>query len=224
MPSRIEFPGSSLERASLADKVYETLLEAIVSGRLAPGAELSVVALAKELEVSRTPVHDALRQLAHDGLVEQEVNRQSRVSCFTRDDVFEIFEMRKLLEGRAAELAATRIDERTLATLRGTAKALAASPQAVDWHERWINFDADFHDRIAHASGNRRLWMDIARYRLLHRGFNQIAAGVDALQVALAEHQDILTALEERNGTEAASCMVSHIETWQVHFVKNFPR
>ena len=66
--------------------------------------------------------------------------------------------------------------------------------------------------------------MDVTRYRLLHRGFNQIATTVPGLQSALAEHQEILTALEERNPTEAASAMVSHIETWQVYFVKNFPR
>jgi DNA-binding GntR family transcriptional regulator len=224
MPSPAEFSGSSIERTTLADKVYETLLEAIVSGRLSPGTELSVVGLAKELDVSRTPVHDALRQLAYDGLVDQEVNRKARVSSFNRDDVFEVFEMRKLLEGRAAELAASRMDARTLACLRGTANQLAASSLAVDWQQRWIEYDEEFHDRIAHASGNRRLWIDISRYRLMHRGFNQIATNVDCLQTALDEHQEILSALEERNGGEAASAMVSHIETWQVFFVKNFPR
>jgi DNA-binding GntR family transcriptional regulator len=219
-----EFSNASIERTTLSDKVYETLLEAIISGRLSPGAELSVVGLAKELDVSRTPVHDALRQLAYDGLVDQEINRKARVSSFNRDDVFEIFEMRKLLEGRAVELAATRIDGRTVASLRATANELAASTKAVDWHKRWLDFDEEFHDRIAHASGNRRLWMDIARYTLLNRGFGQIATNVACLQTALAEHQQILTALEERNAAEAASAMVSHIETWQVFFVKNFPR
>lgn len=220
----LPFQGSSIERTTLSDKVYETLLEAIVSGQLAPGVELSVVGLAKELDVSRTPVHDALRQLAHDGLVEQEVNRKARVASFTRNDVFEIFEMRKLLEGTAAELAATRMEEETLASLRATANQLASSLEAVDWQQRWIDFDETFHELIARASGNRRLWSDIVRYRLLHRGFNQFGTDVDGLQQALAEHQDILTALEKRNPAEAASAMVSHIETWQVHFVKNFPR
>ena len=219
-----EFHGASIERATLSDKVYETLLEAIVSGRLPPDAELSVVALAKELDVSRTPVHDALRQLAHDGLVEQEVNRKGRVASFTRDDVFEIFEMRKLLEGTAAELAATRLEDRALAQLRSVANRLSDTREDVDWMQRWIDYDEQFHDVIANASGNRRLWMDIARYRLLHRGFNQMSTNVNVLQQALAEHIEILDALEKREPKESASAMVSHIETWQVFFVKHFPR
>ena len=214
----------SIQRTTLSDKVYETLLEAIVSGRMAPGTELSVVGVAKELDVSRTPVHDALRQLAHDGLVEQEVNRKARVASFTKDDVFEIFEMRKLLEGRAAELAASRIEEKVLALLQAEADRLADSPDAIDWVSRWIDFDEQFHTAIAQASGNRRLFMDITRYRLLHRGFNQMATNAEVLQQALKEHQEILDALANQDAAEAASAMVSHIETWQVYFVKSFPR
>ena len=223
MPA-LPIQSGSIERTTLSDKVYETLLEAIVSGRIDPGTELSVVGIAKELDVSRTPVHDALRQLAHDGLVEQEVNRKARVAGFTRDDVFEIFEMRKLLEGRAAELAATRMEEKTLALLQAEADRLADSPEAIDWMQRWIDFDEQFHDAIAQASGNRRLYMDVSRYRLLHRGFNQMSTNADVLQQALAEHQEILQALHRQDPTECAAAMVSHIETWQVYFVKNFPR
>ena len=223
MPT-LPIQSTSIQRTTLSDKVYETLLEAIVSGRIDPGTELSVVGIAKELDVSRTPVHDALRQLAHDGLVEQEVNRKARVAAFTRDDVFEIFEMRKLLEGQAAQLAATRMDEKVLKVLQAEADRLANSPDAIDWVQRWIDFDEQFHCAIAESSGNRRLCMDITRYRLLHRGFNQMATNAEVLQQALAEHQEILAALQEQNAAEAATAMVSHIETWQVFFVKNFPR
>ena len=223
MPT-LPIQSTSIQRTTLSDKVYETLLEAIVSGRIDPGTELSVVGIAKELDVSRTPVHDALRQLAHDGLVEQEVNRKARVAAFTRDDVFEIFEMRKLLEGQAAQLAATRMDEKVLKVLQAEADRLANSPDAIDWVQRWIDFDEQFHCAIAESSGNRRLCMDITRYRLLHRGFNQMATNAEVLQQALADHQEILAALQEQNAAEAATAMVSHIETWQVFFVKNFPR
>ena len=223
MPT-LPFQSGSIERTTLSDKVYETLLEAIVSGRIEPGTELSVVGVARELDVSRTPVHDALRQLAHDGLVEQEVNRKARVASFTRDDVFEIFEMRKLLEGRATELAAMRIPDKELAKLQAEADTLRENPDTVDWVARWINYDEYFHTAIAQASDNRRLFLDITRYRLLHRGFNQMATNAEVLQQALAEHQEILDALRKQNASEASAAMVSHIETWQVHFVKSFPR
>jgi DNA-binding GntR family transcriptional regulator len=211
-------------RVSLSDSVYETLLEAILSGSLASGTILSEVAVAKQLEVSRTPVHDALRQLAKDGLVEQAIGRRARVAPFTRDDLAEMFEMRKILEGPAAELAATRMDSRQLVPLRAAADQLAASIGAVDWVARWTDFDEDFHRTIAEASGNRRLADDIARYRLLHRGINRIGTEADSLQQALAEHLEILTALEAHDGPRARAAMVKHIEFWQQYFVRRFPR
>jgi DNA-binding GntR family transcriptional regulator len=218
------FQAAAIQRSNLSDKVYETLLEAIVSGQLAPEMELSVVALAKELDVSRTPVHDALRQLAHDGLVEQEINRTARVARFAAGDVHEIFEMRKLLEGESAKLAAKKMDAAVLADLRAVADSLADAPDAVDWLARWIDYDERFHEAIAQASGNRRLWKDISRYRLLHRGFNQMGTTVEVLQQALDQHIEILDALEKRTPKKAMSVMVSHIDTWQEFFVKNFPR
>ncbi len=212
------------DAASLSEAVYQTLLEAIVSRRLASGTVLSEVALSKSLDVSRTPVHDALRQLAKDGLVEQQTGHRARVAQFTPDDVYEIFEIRKYLEGPAAELAAGRMDLRHLAPLRTMAEALAANPQAVDWIERWADFDDAFHNAIATCSGNKRLAQDINRYRLLHRGFNRMSTTPEVLQQALQEHFAILDALQARDGERAKSTMLAHIASWQDFFVRNFPR
>src|SRR5579871_4312007 len=95
-----------ISRTSLAESVYQHILEAILSGRLASGTEMSEVALAAELGVSRTPVHEALRRLAADGLVDSLAHRQARVATFTRQDVVDIYEMRGVLETAAAERAA----------------------------------------------------------------------------------------------------------------------
>lgn len=208
---------------SLADAVYETLLEGIVSGQLASGEILSEVAVAKSLDVSRTPVHVALRQLAKDGLVEQSKNRRARVAKFTRDDIFEIFEMRKFLEGPAAELAAGRMDARHLAPLRSRADDLRNNPERVDWKDRWVDFDEVFHRGIAECCGNRRLADDINRYQLLHRGFNKLSTDPKSLQTALIEHIAILDALEARDGVAARAAMIDHINTWQAFFVNHFP-
>jgi DNA-binding GntR family transcriptional regulator len=217
-------PVHDVPQRSLVDAVYESLLEAIVRGTLPSGTVLSEVALARQLDVSRTPVHDALRQLAKDGLVEQEKRRRARVARFTRDDIYEIFELRKYLEGPAAELAAGRMDDRQLGPLRAMAEQLAAHPEAVDWTVRWADFDEQFHRAIAEASGNKRLAQDVSRYRLLHRGFNKLSTDTDSLKQALAEHLEILAALEARDGPRARDAMVRHISTWQAHFMRTFPR
>ena len=70
--------------------------------------------------------------------------------------------------------------------------------------------------------GNRRLADDIARYRLLHRGFNRITADYETLQQALAEQLEILEALESHNGARANQAMEHHIAYWQVYFVDKF--
>lgn len=195
-----------------------------IQSRLQPGAIVSEVSLAKQLDVSRTPVHDALRQLAKDGLVEQHPNRRPVIAQFSREDVHDIFEMRKLLECEAARRAAEGLDRQTLAKLRDTAEALAKNTKTADWLTRWADFDEEFHDAIAKASGSKRLWQDITRYRLLHRGFNKLTTTVAVLQQALEEHCRILDALEERDAKKAAHAMLVHLKEWQAYFVNHFPR
>jgi DNA-binding GntR family transcriptional regulator len=213
-----------IERTRLSDTVYEQLLQVIISGRMASGAVISEVALARQLDVSRTPVHDALRQLAKDGLVEQRPGRRAIVTAFSKDDVFDVFEMRKLLEGEAVRRAATRIDAGTLTRLRKVGEGLRDVADKGEFLSRWADFDEAFHSDIARASGSHRLWQDITRYCLLHRGFNKLAGTYESLQGALAEHLQILDALERRDAEAASTAMVAHIQNWQSFFVHHFTR
>jgi DNA-binding GntR family transcriptional regulator len=196
----------------LSDAVYETLLKAIVSGELPAGSIVSEVSLAKRLEVSRTPVHDALLHLAKDGLVEQRAGRRAIITRFSKEDVVDIVEMRKLLEGEAARRAAKRIDAGKLARLRDRAEDLKRNPDETDFLTLRFDFDEEFHDAIAAASGSARLWQDIVRYRLLQRGFSRCAATIEYLRRTLAEYFAILAALEKRDGDLASKLMIEHIE------------
>ncbi len=212
---------SATASQSLTDAVYESLLEGILSGALAAGTVLSALELADKLKVSRTPIHHALRALAADGFVELQNGRRARVVRFTRDDCWEIFEMRRFLEGPAAELAAGKMDDRQLAPLRKGAEQLAGAKGAIDWTERWSEYDEAFHRAIAEASGNRRLAHDIGRYRRLHRTFNRRATDPKSLYEALTEHLEILAALERRDGLAARLLMEQHIRKWQRYFVES---
>jgi DNA-binding GntR family transcriptional regulator len=204
--------GVTIRRSSLTDGVYESLLEAIVTGRLAPGSELNAVTLARELDVSRTPVTEALRRLEHDGLVEHVTNRKSRVARFTRRDVIELYEVRKHLEAASAELAANQISDEVLKQLGHDMDALAEERRAIDWGRKAIAFDIRFHDLLAEATGNRRLREDIARYRLLVRSFCRLTGRETNLEQAFAEHRSILEALQARDSRRAREAMLSHIE------------
>ena len=212
-------PDSSLR---LSDAVYESLLEAILAGNLATGTVVSELSLAKKLQVSRTPVHDAIKQLEKDGLIHQKANHRAVVASFTADDVFDVFEMRMLLEGEAARRAATRMDRQALTELRAVIAQLSAELDDPGWIARWADFDEQFHAAIAQASGSPRLARDILRYRMLHRGMNKLSTTVEVLQQAMAEHARILDALDARNAKAAQAAMVDHLREWQAYFVRQF--
>ncbi|MGE5195562.1 MAG: GntR family transcriptional regulator [Deltaproteobacteria bacterium] len=199
-------------RAPLADAVYETIMEGILGGHYASGAELTEVALAAELGVSRTPVHEALKRLAVDGLVEPMTNRQSRVVRLTARQVREVYEMRLLLEPAAAERAAERLDPAHLEALRQSAQGLAASIGRPNWAIHAIEFDIRFHDTLGAASGNERLRTEIAKYRRLVRAFCRATGSPENLRQAFAEHIEILNALEKGDGVAAHWAMSAHIE------------
>lgn len=224
MVSTLTIQGASSEGKRLSDAVYETMLDGIISGKLKPGTIVSEVAIARQLQVSRTPVHDALRQLAKDGLVQQSANHRAVISEFTAADIHDLYQMRKLLEGEAARLAAKGMDRATLAHLRETAVMLAENRHKANWSELWADFDEEFHNAIAKASGSPRLWQDIARYHLLHRGFNKLGTTPEGLEHALEEHVRILDALEKRDAKEAQRAMVDHLQEWQAYFVNRFPK
>lgn len=210
----------SVPEARLSEMIYETLLPAILSGRLAPGEPIGELALAKQLRVSRTPVHDAVRQLISDGLVTQRPNHRPVVAAVTADDIAEIFDMRALLESEAAFLAASRIDRPSLGALRAMAQQLDAQWDEEGGIQRWADFDDEFHSQIALASGNRRLARDISRYRQLLRGLNKLHQAMAQLRPALAEHERILEALARRAAEEAREAMAEHIREWKTYFVR----
>jgi GntR family transcriptional regulator, rspAB operon transcriptional repressor len=205
-------PTGPISKTSLAESVYQRILEAILTGMLPGGTELNEVTLAGELGVSRTPVHEALQRLVADGLVEHLPNRRDRVAQFSRDDVREIYEMRIILEGAIAERAARRLDAEELASLQSEADALAAAANGRNWTARVLDFDLRFHNVLATASGNQRLRADITRYRHLVRAFWRMSGRVENLRQAMEEHRRILRALEARDPAAARRAMIAHVE------------
>ena len=201
-----------IPRQSLRDSVHQRLLEGILSGRLANGQELSEVSLAKEFGVSRTPVHEAIRQLTLEGLIEQTATNKSRVVALDSNCVQEIYEMRKILEVAAVNRASGIINPKQLEKLAESAELLKCALEDQDWANRALDLDIKFHELIAEASGNERLNTEIKRYRLLLRAFCRITGNRLNLMDALEEHLMILNALRSGNKIAAANAMATHID------------
>ena len=200
------------KRGTRVETVYSDLMGKILSGALPGGTELNEVVLAQEMCVSRTPVHEALLRLAHDGLVENPINRTARVIRLTRQDILHLYEARKIVESGAVALATTRLPDRQLAALEEKATALADTMDQPDWAAQALAFDIQFHDVIAAGTGNPHLRSQIARYRLLVRSFCKLTGSVANLKQAFQEHREILKALQQRDSVAASALMTAHIE------------
>ena len=200
-----------LQRQTLVDSVYQHVLNAILSRRLAAGTEFSEVALARELGVSRTPVHEALAWLAADDLVEIQANKV-RVRKLSAREVTDLYAVRQLLECAAAERAAGRIEPAVLESLQKEARALEKNQDAPEWAEKAMAFDVRFHDELASAADNARLRQEIGRYRLLVRAFCRMTGeNRDNLCDSMREHVAILKALAKKDEASAHKAMAIHI-------------
>lgn len=210
--------------ASVSQVVYRDLFNRILTGELPPGTVISEKQLAELLGVSRTPVHNAVLQLAKDGLVTQEANRRPVIGHVSPSDVEEIFDMRRLLEGEAARRAAVRMDRATLARLRAAADDLEKKAKRPGALARWADFDDLFHDAIALACGSTRLAADIRRYRMVHYALNRLRMTAELIPQALQEHLSILAGLEARDPERAAAAMDEHLKEWKAFYLQQFAR
>ena len=142
-----------------SDKAYELLKQRVVGGIYAPGAQLKEEHLARELGISRTPVRVALKRLVDDGLATADRGRGVHVAEWTEFDIEETYELRSLLEGHAAELAARRgglaLADRLDALNQEMDRAIRKGGPALP--ERLQEINAEFHRAVLDASGSPRL-------------------------------------------------------------------
>ena len=145
--------------AAASDKAYEILKQRVIAGSYAPGAQLKEEHIARELDISRTPIRAALHRLVEDGLATAETGRGVRVAEWTEADIQETYELRGLLEGHAAERAARRggaaLADRLDALNDQMERAIAQGGSVLP--ERLQEINAQFHRAILDASGSPRL-------------------------------------------------------------------
>lgn len=199
---------------SLAEKVFGLLIDAIERGELAPGTRIREAALARELNISRGPLREALRRLEGRKLLQYTPNLGMRVATLSLKDIVEIFQMREALEGMACRLATenmtdAEIDE--LAELLKLHRGNKELRQGAAYYQR--AGDLDIHYRIAVGSRNERLvellCKDLYHYVRVHRYRSSEAPGRAGR--ALAEHEAIIKAMRARDPDLAERLMRAHI-------------
>jgi DNA-binding GntR family transcriptional regulator len=201
----------SPERRTLPAAISNRLLELIIEGELPPGSRLNERRLCDQLAVSRTPLREALRRLAHDGLVTLIPNRGAFVTSMSRDAVRASFEVMGALEALAAELACQRISDAEVAEIVALTFELKAHHARRDLHE-YYRVNRAIHGRIAHAARNPLL--DDMSHKLNLRIQNlRFRSNLDAHKwdAAVREHQRMVELLEARDGPVLAQLMREHL-------------
>lgn len=198
-----------LIRPSLAEMVYERLVEGIMTGELAGGAPLNVGELSETLKVSASPVRDALQRLSAEGLVTVSGSRRAAVVTFSRRDVEEIFGLREILECGAIRLAAGRMDEATVRSLREAESACAGVPDTEK--KRRLELDARFHLAVGEASGNAHLREEIVRCNRRVRVMQLVKLDPGTLTQADPEHRSVVEALAGGDADAAEAALRTHL-------------
>jgi DNA-binding GntR family transcriptional regulator len=217
------------EPENLVEQLVERIQEKIGSGEYVPGQKLRQAALAKTFQVSRTPVRQALTQLAARGLVDDNVASGFVVRSTSPKEVRDVYRVRAEVEGLAAELAAQWITDRDLMYLRtihqrfiGAVLSLNDSARgevaAVSYdtvRKDWIATNSDFHAAINRASCNEYVQRIV---RELNMGSTRALVAASALGMYrhrmernIDHHEAILKALEARNPVSSRAAMCAHV-------------
>jgi DNA-binding GntR family transcriptional regulator len=203
----IEAPHSQ----NLHETTFQKLRSLLVEGKIAPGSKLNERELAESLNVSRTPIREAIRRLAADGLVELIANRGAIAVELSLEDVIHTFDVIADLEGFSGELAANNISAATLSELEALQYEMLASYARRDLSS-YYKLNLRIHHLINQAANNP----------VLSRLFSQVNARIEALRFrsnqdgvkwekAVEEHQEMLEALKARDSKRMRKIMMQHV-------------
>jgi len=207
----------------LAVQAYGRLLDLIMSGQLKPGTMLQERRLAEQLNMSRTPLRDALLMLEHDGLIARLGRSGAQIRHLDVESYIDTLAIRRLLEPEAARIAAGRIAPPLLEDLRQRFAALRAAAAAKPDRAQVRALDDDLHSAIADAAGNRQM---AAMIRFLRRQtlIFDLRSMPERLEDTCREHLALVAALAEGRGTAAAEAMRIHLDGVRRSIVQRLAR
>jgi hypothetical protein len=204
----IEQPNSQ----NLHEAIFQKLRLLLVEGKIPPGSKLNERELAESLKVSRTPIREAIRRLAADGLVELIANRGAIALQLSVVDVINTFDVIADLEGFSGELAAKNISDAALSELEALQYEMMASYARRDLSS-YYKLNLRIHQLINQAANNP----------VLSKLFSQVNARIEALRFrsnqdgvkwekAVEEHQEMLDALKARDSARMRKIMMQHVK------------
>jgi DNA-binding GntR family transcriptional regulator len=198
----------SLSPRALYEEVAELLRQRIFSRELAPGSWIDEMKLAEEYGISRTPLREALKVLAAEGLVTMKVRRGAYVTEVSEKDLSDVYHLLSLLESDAAGVVAERASDAQIAELQSLHKQLEASAHN---REKFFAINERFHMRLLEIAGNRwrdQMVADLRKVMKLNRHNSLLKSG--RLKESMLEHRALVEALARRDSKAAVKKMQEH--------------
>ena len=202
-------PAPRLADAPLYQRVAERLRERIVSHTMAPGSWIDEQALTAELGISRTPLREALKVLAAEGLVTMKLRRGAYVTEVSERDLAEVFHLLSLLESDAAAVVAEKATDEEMKELAALHQQLEAT---VADRDAFFAANERFHMRLLAIADNRwrnQMVADLRKVMKLYRHHSLFKQG--RLEASLKEHRKIMAALKARNAALVRELMQQHL-------------
>jgi DNA-binding GntR family transcriptional regulator len=214
------FEPLAIPHVRLVDEASKAIREVILTGELPPGSQLRQADLAKKMRISRTPLREALMKLEQEGLIAVLPRRGFRVVDLNLEEAIELYELREMLDGLAARLAALRASDDVLKTLGNFIRKMDECVQRQDTHG-WLIEHGAFHEEIFRASRNTRLIGLIANIRLSIQRFHPVLLNTqDRLRKAFHEHESIFRAIRSHDPDTAERLARLHIASAREIIVK----
>jgi DNA-binding GntR family transcriptional regulator len=209
--SLIELDPSVSPPAALPDRIHATLKHRILTCTMLPGSRIVEKALCAEMQVSRTPLREALNRLALEGLITIAPYRGYAITPLTIGGFRELCEVRRILESEAAALAAQRATDEDIRRLEGLAE-LRYRREDRQTYEKYLRANSAFHLALVRCTRNLRLESMVMaaldqHQRPLYMG---LGVGVDG-KASTAEHHAIIDALRRRSSAKVRKVMLEHI-------------
>ncbi len=204
---------------NLKQKIIRELRDTIIKGEYPPGTHLVESEVSDRFKVSRTPVREALNQLEKEGFVRITPDAGARVVELSVQDVSDIYDVLIVLEGAASRLACSRINDGQLAKLAEYNFLFEKSLGSRNT-ELFSELNNRFHWLITSATGNAHLMEMRSNFRdLIHRILHTFPHIPGQLEATVAEHQQIIAALQARNPSLAEFVMREHLENAKIHLL-----
>jgi DNA-binding GntR family transcriptional regulator len=216
-PMNASISPDRLKPRALYEEVAELLRQRIFSRELAAGSWIDELKIAKDYGISRTPLREALKVLATEGLVTMKVRRGAYVTEVSEQDLTEVYHLLSLLESDAAGVVAAKATDAQLAELTALHQQLEASVKPGTGgqpdREKFFAINERFHMTLLVIANNRwrdQMVADLRKVMKLNRHHSLFKTG--RVEDSLAEHRAIMAALAARDASAATVCMKAHFQ------------